>query len=173
MVEIGLSYYYFIITQSQNQNSNSIFEGAYASYYGETKLVDQTIGMQLREEIVNLNSTHARIMYYMKIESNSLEKIYEQQDMNWVSLNDPSYAIEDMIFLNKQPDYVFIPNLGTKYCMVYEYKYKAGTGLDGTMTVYADERSGWAYQFDFSFNISDLNFSMQLPLEDTNIPALR
>ena len=130
--------------------------------------------MQFRLEIVDINGTHFKGLTYIKIDSNNAGTIYEDQNTEWapLSVDTMDYTVEDMMFVSKKEDSVYFPNLGTKDCLIYEYQYKAGTGIDGSMTVYLEPNSGWAYRIELTVKVSGFEMDFDLPLESTNIHAL-
>ena len=130
------------------QLRDSLFVGAYASYYGETTVIGQKLGLQLRLEIADMNSTHIKTLSYIKLDGNTAGKVYEQQFTNWTAKNEGGmdFKVYGMIFLSKKDDSVYFPTLGTRDCTIVEYQYKAGTGIDGSMTVYLEPTTGWPYK---------------------------
>lgn len=155
--------------------NDSFFKGAYASYYGETTVYSQKLGLELRLGIVDVNSTHFKALSYVKINSSAAGTVYEQQYNNWTAITYGSvdYSVDGAILLSKNNDSVYFPNLGTRDCTILEYMYKSGSGINGNVTVYLEPITGWAYKISYSLKISGTNVNIDLPIESTNVPVLK
>jgi hypothetical protein len=116
-----------------------------------------------------MNSTHFKTLSYIKIDGNKAGTIYEQQYTNWTatSAGGMDFTIDGMMFLNKRDDSVYFPTLGTRDCTIVEYQYKAGPGIDGSMTVYLEPTTGY-FQKDYSLNCRNRRFD--LPIEALTSP---
>jgi hypothetical protein len=154
-------------------NTNALSIGAYANYYGETAVLGQTVGMQMREEIVELNSTQVKILTHVTINSNLAGKLYEYQNTSWMNITEKNYNTENMILLNKVQENVNFPNIGNRDCIVYEYQSQMGDTLQGTMTVYVDKNLDWPYEFAFDVTTNGMTIQISLLIQDTNVQGLK
>lgn len=143
-----------------------LFDGAYAEYYGETTVSFVSMNMTMRLEVVEYNSTHAKLLTHMRMESNVMQP-FESEDTTWADLRGTSYEVEGYTLTDTREDDVTIAGLGTKHCMVYEY---SGSGM--TMTYYIDKDLGWPVKMEFSMTQSSIHMDFNLTLSETNIPDL-
>jgi hypothetical protein len=143
------------------------FKGAYAVYYGKTSTLFATINMTLRLEIVDINTTHAKILTYIKAET-PLGGVYEYQNTTWINLKNPN---KDSL-IRSYEDTIYVEKIGTRNVIVYEYREKAGTGI-----WYMDKKTGWPIKIRFIFEQSStqriFGQSIDLNLIDTNVPGLK
>jgi hypothetical protein len=153
-----------------------LFKGAYANYEGEATYLTETMRFTMRMEITDLNSTHVETLVYMKISSESLGTLFDQQETSWVERKEmTSFSMGDMEGYKLDRTYednVYIEGFGTKHCNIYEYSsVDAGTG-DMTLTAYMDHDLGWPLKLVFHMNVADEEINFNINLKDTNIPAL-
>lgn len=141
----------------------TIFKGAYAVYYGKTSLLSITINVTLRLEIVDINTTHAKILTYIKIETPL--GLREYQNTTWVNLKNYTYNTENSKLIKNYEDTIYIEGIGTRNVIVYEYRNK-----DGSETIYyVDKKTGWPIKIRYTL----LGQSIDLNLIDTNVPGLK
>ncbi len=141
----------------------TFFKGAYAVYYGKTSVFFVPINMTLRLEIVDTNTTYAKILTYAKVETPL--GVYEYQNTTWVNLKNYTYSIEGSHLIRSYEDTIYVEKMGTKNVIVYEYKNKAGSET----IFYIDKKTGWPIKIKYTliFGQIDLN------LIDTNVPGLK
>lgn len=159
IVAVFLVYWFFLRPQTP-----WLFKGAYAEYTGETTISFISVNITMRLEVVDYNSSHAKLLQYVKMET-GLTGTEEFQNTTWVDLKETTYEPEGYEFLRSYEDYVYFEGLGTRYCKVYEYN------SDGTtITYYIDKEIGWPLKLSMSMT-GDL--SLDLTLVETNIPGLK
>lgn len=61
-----------------------LFKGAYAKYHGETTVLGFTIKLDVRFEVVDYNSTHAKLLLFMKADTPFGSQEY--QNVTWSDL---------------------------------------------------------------------------------------
>lgn len=152
------------------------FKGAYADYEGETTYLFETINFSMRMEVADLNSTHLKLLLYMKMMSESFGTVFDEQQTNWFPINEiTSFGFEEMEGYTLERDYedhVYIEGLGTKFCRVLEL---TSTDVDEgsmTLTLYIDAELVWPLKVSFNMNIENQDLNFDITLTDTNIPAL-
>lgn len=152
------------------------FKGAYADYAGEATYLTETMSMSMRMEITDLNSTHLEMLLQLKMTSESLGTLADQQETNWVERKEmTSFGLEEMEGYNLDRTYednVYIEGLGTKHCRIYEFSSVDVTEGDMKMTVYIDLDLGWPLKLAYHMNIVDEEIIFNINLTETNIPAL-
>ena len=160
--------------------------GAYATYSGEASSALATANMTMRIEIVDLNSTHAKLLVYQKVNfaiSDSVTGItpnsspVENQETFWVDLPNIANLNIAETPIRTTEEHVYIEGFGTRYCIIKEYD-QSGTILEGskTFTIYVDKETGWILKMkwaplDTGSSKLGLN-SLELNIEETNIPDL-
>jgi hypothetical protein len=164
-----------------------LFKGAYATYEGSTSVSAEELGMlgmsftmdfAVRQEIVDFNDTHALVSTSFEMNSSFGEfggDPEENTESAWVPLSEMGLmtSFEDVDMINSYESTVNIDGLGTRACMVYEYKI-AEEGLE--MTVYVDKTIKWPLKMTMSMTnteISDFALEFEMNLTETNIPALK
>lgn len=152
------------------------FKGAYAAYEGEATYLFETMSFSMRIELADLNSTHLKTLLYMEMTSESLGTILDEQETNWVPIEEmTSFGMDEMegfILERTYEDNVYIEGLGTKYCKVYEFTSAVVGDGDMTMILYIDPDILWPIKFSFHMSIGDEDINFDINLTDTNIPAL-
>jgi hypothetical protein len=143
-----------------------LFEGAYAEYSGQTTVPFVSMNMTMRFEVVEYNSTHAKLLTHMKMESNVTAPI-ESEDTTWADLRTTSYEVEGYDLTETREDDVYIEGFGTKHCMIYEY-----SGPNIMMTYYVDKEIGWPIKMEFTVTQGSMSMDFDLTLNETNIPEL-
>lgn len=164
-----------------------LFKGAYATYEGSTSVSGEDLGVPglsfnmdfaVRQEIVDFNDTHALVRTSFEMSSSFGEfggDPEENSESAWVPLSEMGLmtAFEDVDMTNSYESTVNIDGLGTRTCMVYEYKI-SDEGLE--MTVYVDKTIKWPLKMTMSMTdteLSELNLEFEMNLAQTNIPALK
>lgn len=165
--------YWWFSRPSPASQASWLFAGAYAEYSGKTtvpitQVTTMELNMTMRLRVVDYNSTHAKLLTYMKMESNMMQP-FESEDTTWADLRatTASYEVEGYDLTQTREDDVYIEGLGTKHCMIYEY---SSSGM--TMTYYLDKEINWPVKMEFSMTQSSIHMDFDLTLKDTNIPGL-
>jgi hypothetical protein len=149
-----------------------LFKGAYAEYEGSTTMNVMTINVSVdfavRQEVLDFNSTHAKISTYFKMGSSFGEAV-ENETAVWVPLSQVGFAnaFDEANLTKSYESTEDIAGFGTKNCMVYEYAI-SDEGL--SMTVYVDKQIGWPLKMTVSMGSE---YSLDINLVDTNIPGLK
>jgi len=153
---------------SRPPEASWLFEGAYAEYAGQTTVSFVSLNMTMRLEVVEHNSTHAKLLTNMKMESNVMQP-QEWQYTTWADLRTATatYEVEGYDLTETREDDVYIEGLGTKHCMIYEY---SAPGL--TMTFYVDKETKWPLKMQFTALEDSMSMDFDLTLKETNIPGL-
>jgi len=143
-----------------------LFKGAYAEYAGQTKVLTVLVNSTMRLEVVEYNSTHAKLLMYMKMESSVMAPV-EWQNTTWTDLRTASYEVEgyDLAYMHEGD--VYIEGLGTKHCMIFKY-----TSPDMTMMYYVDKETEWPLKIEFTVTEDSMSMDFDLTLKETNIPGL-
>ena len=157
---------YWWFSRPSSAQAAWLFDGAYAEYFGETTMPFVSMNMTMRLEVVEYNSTHAKLLTSMKMENN-VTAPQEWEDTTWADLRGTSYEVEGYDLTGEREDDVYITGLGTKHCMVYEY---SGSGM--TMEYYVDKDIGWPVKMEFQVSQGTLDVDFSLILMETNIPEL-
>jgi len=129
-----------------------LFKGAYAKYYGETQYMFMTVRGTFYMEILDLNSTHYKTLYYVRIESQV--GVYENQTVVWKRIDEP---IKNVVRQYETTIYLDTLDI-TRDAIVYEIK-------DGTI-VYYDKKT--EIPLEITYNMGD--YTLTVKLVDTNIP---
>jgi len=176
-----------IIPSSQPLGENAwLFKGAYAIYEGSTSINAEELGMlnmsltmdfTIRQEIVDFNDTHALISFSYQMSSSIGEfgGDTEQNEISeWVPLSEMGLmtAFEDVEITNSYESTVNIDGIGTRTCIIYEFKIE-DQGL--AMTVYVDKTIEWPLKITLSMTnteFSGLDLELDINLVETNIPSL-
>jgi hypothetical protein len=165
-----------LLSGTQDSQKEWYFKGAYANYEGSATYLFVTMDFSMRLEIVDFNSTHIKTLYDMKLQSDSIGSLLNEQETNWSPKeNLGTFAWEKMegYKLNRSyEDHVYIEGLGTKYCKIYEFIQTDidSTGL--TMTVYVDPEISFPLKVSLDMNAENENILFDINLTDTNIPEL-
>jgi len=164
-VSVVLGFWWF--STSPIQQAAWLFDGAYAEYEGETTVLFYSTNMTVRLEVVDLNSTHAKLLYYIDMKMDG--ETYTEQETMWSDLREETYDVEGFILLTSYEDHVYLEDLGTIYCRVYDY-----SSTNMTMQIYVDNESTWplkmVYIYDFGL---DNDITVDLTLVESNIPGLK
>jgi len=176
-----------IIPSSQPLGENAwLFKGAYAIYEGSTSINAEELGMlnmsltmdfTIRQEIVDFNDTNALISFSYQMSSSIGEfgGDTEQNEISeWVPLSEMGLmtAFEDVEITNSYESTVNIDGIGTRTCIIYEFKIE-DQGL--AMTVYVDKTIEWPLKIMLSMTnteFSGLDLELDINLVETNIPSL-
>ena len=176
-----------IIPSSQPLGEDAwLFKGAYATYEGSTSINAEELGMlnmsltmdfTIRQEIVDFNDTHALISFSYQMSSSFGEfggDTEQSEESAWVPLSEMGLmtAFEDVEITNSYESTVNIDGIGTRTCIIYEFKIE-DQGL--AMTVYVDKTIEWPLKMTLSMTnteFSGLDLELDINLVETNIPAL-
>jgi hypothetical protein len=186
-VVVGALFVSGIIPSSQPLDQDDwLFKGAYATYEGSTSVSAEELGVlgmslvvdfTVRQEIVDFNDTHALVSTSFQMSSSFGEyggDPEENRESAWIPLSEMGLmtAFEDVDITNSYESTVNIDGIGTRTCMVYEYKI-ADEGLE--MTVYVDKTIKWPLRMTISMTnteLSGVNLELDINLTETNIPSL-
>ena len=159
-----LAYWWF----SRPPQTPWLFKGAYAEYRGETTVLSYSVNMTWHFEVVDYNSTHAKLLTYMKWDMDG--ESYTEQETMWSDLRENTYYVEGAVLKTSYEDYVYLEGLGTRYCKVLEYSI---VDADMTITFYLDMDTEWPLKMSFGMTELDVDFNVDLTLVETNIPGLK
>jgi len=143
-----------------------LFKGAYATYKGTTSSIMMSMNLTIREEVVDFNSTHAKLLTTTKIEMPYMGSM-EYENTTCVDLSKNDFMMEGANMTKTYEADVNVEGLGNKRCIVYEYKLDSST-----MTVYVDKGIGWPVKFKYSMS-GFYAYIFELKLTETNIPRLK
>ena len=185
---VGALFVSGIIPSSQPKGQDAwLFKGAYATYEGSTSVSTEEPGMfgmllsmdfTIRQEIVDFNKTHALISFSYQMSSSFGEfggDLEENTQSAWVPLSEMGLmtVFEDVEVINSYESTVNIDGIGTRTCIVYEYKIEE-EGL--AMTVYVDKTIEWPLKITISMTnteLSAVDLELDINLTETNIPLLK
>jgi len=167
VVLLGAVLAYWWFSRPQVAQAGWLFEGAYAEYKGETTVTFYSMNMTVRIEVVDYNSTHAKLLYYMNMEMDG--ETFTEQETMWSDLREETYEVEDFTLETSYEDHVYLEELGTRYCMVYEY-----SGTNMTIQIFVDKQTTWPLKWAYSYAFGlDTDINVELTLVETNIPDLK
>ena len=185
---VGALFVSGIMPSSQPQGQDSwLFKGAYAMYEGSTSVSAEELGVlgmslvvdfTVRQEIVDFNDTHALVSTSFQMSSSFGEYSgdpEENRESAWVPLSEMGLmtAFEDVDVTNSYESTVNIDGIGTRTCMVYEYKI---ADEELAMTVYVDKTIEWPLKMTISMTnteLSGVDLELDINLVETNIPSLK
>lgn len=121
------------------------------------------MNITIRLEIVDYNSTIAKIEMFQKAET-SVGTIEFPNATLWFNIQQTKYAVENQTLTGTTDATVQYNGMGTKNCKVYQYQSE-GT----TMKLYVDKEIGWIMKIAFNSETGNVD----LNLTDTNISALK
>ncbi|MCW3997465.1 MAG: hypothetical protein NWF10_02730 [Candidatus Bathyarchaeota archaeon] len=151
-----------------NEDKNSwLFIGAYAKYKGTTSLLSMNFNVEMRQEVIDFNTTHAELLTYLSLNSDFGES-EETNTTVWIDLEENHYEIDESTLTNKYETTETFEKFGIRECIIYEYS------TDGpTIFVYIDKQIGWPLKMNIEFTgEDDVNLSLDIELTETNIPEL-
>ena len=158
---------YWWFSRPAIQQTPWLFEGAYAKYEGETTILSYSTNMTVRLEVVDYNSTHAKLLTYVSMVMDG--ETYTEQETIWGDLKGEAYDFEGYTLETSYEDHVYFEGLGTRHCMVYEYSI-----TNMTIQIYVDKQTTWpvkmVYRYDFGLST---DVSVELTLVESNIPGLK
>ena len=146
-----------------------LFKGAYAKYAGSASLYSVSIDFTVRQEVVDFNSTHVKLLMSASLGS-SMSTSVENETTMWVPLSSNVYTVESGTLVNSyEAKNMYFTGIGNRDCIVYEY------ATDGpTMTIYVDKQIGWPLQMKLSMTgEGSVSLELEINLVDTNIPGLK
>jgi len=167
IVVIGAGYWYF----TTSQKLPWLFKGAYAKYYGETTVLFIPVKLNVRLEVLDFNSTHAKLLMYAKLETPFGS--HEYQDVGWSDLTKKTYKIEGAILKKSYEQEVYLEGIGVRKCNVYEYQSK--TEPKSLMIMYVDKEVVWPIKIKYTTEATKMmpSMSLDLNLVESNIPGLK
>ncbi len=145
----------------------TFFKGAYATYNGKTTVLLMTINITLRLEVVDLNSSHAKILTYIRI--NTPLGSGEYQNTTWVNFKNYTYNTENAKLIKSYENTIYVEGIGTRDCIIYEYKNKAGNEI----IYYVDKETKWPIKIRYTLTPFNQEIGIDLNLVDTNVPGLK
>ena len=151
-----------------NDDKNSwLFKGAYAQYEGTTSLLLMTFNVEMRQEVINFNETHAELLTYLSLNSDFGDS-EETNTTVWVDLEENQYEIDAASLTNKYETTETFEKYGSRDCIVYEYSTEGPTIL-----VYVDKQIGWPLKMSMELTGEEnINLNVDIELTETNIPEL-
>jgi len=166
VVVIAFAVYWFMMRPS---GIPWLFKGAYAKYHGETTVLFITVKVDMRLEVVDYNSTHAKLLMYMKMDTPLGSQ--EFQNVTWSDLTKKSYEIEGATLKRTYEQETYIEGFGTRKCTIYEYKSTSGS----LMTMYVDKETAWPIKMTFTTEATQNmpGMSLDLKITESNIPGLK
>jgi hypothetical protein len=146
-----------------------LFKGAYANYHGETTVLFITVKVNMRLEVVDYNSTHAKLLMYVKMETPLGSQ--EFQNTTWSDLTKKSYEIQGSKLKRVYDQETYIEGFGTRKCTVYEYETSPGS----LMIAYVDKETSWPIKITLTTETTQNapKISIDLKITETNIPGLK
>jgi hypothetical protein len=146
-----------------------LFKGAYAKYEGSASASFVTFSFTMRQEVVDFNSTHVKLLMSANLDS-SMNTPIENETAMWVPLSNNVYTVESGTLINSyEAKNMYFTGIGNRDCIVYEYT------TDGpTMTIYIDKAIGWPLQMKLSMaGEESVSLELEINLVETNIPGLK
>lgn len=144
-----------------------LFKGAYAQYEGTTSLLLMTFNVEMRQEVINFNETHAELLTYLSLNSDFGDS-EETNTTVWVDLEENQYEIDEASITNKYETTETFEKYGSRDCIVYEYSTEGPTIL-----VYVDKQIGWPLKMSMELTGEEnINLNVDIELTETNIPEL-
>jgi len=146
-----------------------LFKGAYAKYEGSASVSFVTLSFTMRQEVVDFNSTHVKLLMSASLGS-SMSTSVENETTMWVPLSNNVYTVESGTLVNSyEAKNIYFTGIGNRDCVVYEYT------TDGpTMTIYVDKQIGWPLQMKLSMTGEEsVSLELEINLVETNIPGLK
>jgi hypothetical protein len=145
-----------------------IFKGAYANFNGQGTYtgLDYTITMTIHEEVLNFNSTHAKILTSTTTDMGFGLGPFTSNSTSWVDLTKNDYNVENGTLISTYDATVTLSSLGTRKCIAYEYSISGGT-----MTVYVDKTVTFPVKFSMTIT-GTYSYNLDMVLVSTNILGL-
>jgi len=152
------------------------FKGAYANYGGSTTYLFVTVDFSMRMEIVDLNSTHVKTLLNMKMDSNALGTLFDEQETKWAPKEGFGKStweeMEGYSLVNSYEDHVYVEGLGTRNCKIYEFSSTDSEDGDMTITIYVNDQMLWPIKFSLDTTMENQTINFDINLKDTNIMEL-
>jgi hypothetical protein len=165
---VALAAYWFLMRPS---GIPWLFKGAYVNYHGETTISFITVKLDMRLEVVDYNSTHAKILMFVKMDTPLGSQ--EFQNTTWSDLTKKSYEIEGSKLKRTYEQETYIEGFGTRKCTVYEYESLSSPG--SLMIVYVDKEVAWPIKITLTTEATQNmpGMSIDLKITESNIPGLK
>jgi len=144
-----------------------ISENAYTTYEGKTTLLGLiSLNVTVRLEVVDSNLTHANVLSYVKLETNSTDPA-EYQKIIWINFENKSLTMEDSELIDVYEETIYIEGFGNRDCFVYEYITE-----NRDLIFYLDKQTVWSIKLNYGLE-GEFDLSLDLNLVETNIPELK
>ena len=126
-----------------------------------------TFNVEMRQEVINFNETHAELLTYLSLNSDFGDS-EETNTTVWVDLEENQYEIDEASITNKYETTETFEKYGSRDCIVYEYSTEGPTIL-----VYVDKQIGWPLKMSMELTGEEnINLNVDIELTETNIPEL-
>ena len=150
-----------------------LFLSAYADYYGENLIMNNSYFGFARLEVVNLNETHAELLFYIGID-NEFQIVLDYEDYVNKPLNEMGFEIEGMRLENISPtEQANFASWGERTYKVYEYSSIANTEPLGKTTFLLDNEVKWPLEISIEIEVEGDYAVLELTLDNTNIEWLK
>lgn len=163
IVIVAIVYWFFLMPSAKYP---WLFEGAYGKYTGEMSVMGMTINMTVRMEVLEFNETHAKLLGYIKVATPFGSQ--EFQNTTWVDLTTETFEMEGYTLKNTYEQEVYVENLGTRTCTVYEFEGEN----QSMMVMYVDKQTLWPIKMKLTSTTTP-SVSLDLNIVETNIPDLK
>jgi hypothetical protein len=149
---------------SSPTQSSWLAEGTYATYEGSSTDASGSVNLTVRLEIVECNSTSAKLQMTMNITSSATGTVQSPPITLWFDVQQMKYEIAGSTVTGIHEASIQYANKGTKDCTIYEYDNQATK-----VTLYVDKGTGWIIKITFTSQQGKVDVN----LVDTNVPALK
>lgn len=140
-----------------------LFKGAYSTYSGNATVLFIPMQLNVRLEVMDYNSTHAKIFTLLKL--TALGITTENSTTAWFSFKDKNFAWPGATFNQTYEGDYYIEGYGARHCYVAE---NVGSGLKGIL--YIDSQTLWPLKLRLEMSPS---VGIDMVINETNIPGLR
>jgi hypothetical protein len=128
-------------------------------------------------EIVDFKSTYIKTLFDMKLKSDSLGTLLNEQDTKRVLLENLGTfewdEIEGYVSGAEYEDHVYIEGLSIKLCKIYEFVQIDVESSNINITVYADPEIELPLKITFGIKLENgQSIILDINLKDTNVPAI-
>jgi hypothetical protein len=130
-----------------------LFKGAYATYYGTTKLAGRLCEANLRVEVEDLDFQNGRV----KISGHSsmfcktlfgAKKLGEKKVADWIKIGERVVIADEAILEGEYEGVVRVEGLGVRKCIIQQYS----EGLN-TSVVFWDKEFNWPLKYLLIFRV--------------------
>jgi len=130
-----------------------LFKGAYATYYGTTKLTGRLCGANLRVEVEDLDLQNGRVkisghsnMFYKTLFG--AKKLGEKKVADWIKIGERVVIADEAILEGEYEGVVRVEGLGVRKCIIQQYS----EGLN-TSVVFWGKEFNWPLKYLLIFRI--------------------